>query len=72
MTPISTVVAAYDRCLTDESLNGEALEASADQILAIPRPQLQNGRKSTRAVTVWDPLFEMYHGEKSQLPDAIP
>jgi hypothetical protein len=72
MTPISTIVAAYNKCLDDESLSGEAFEGSADKVLAIPRPQLQNGRVSTRAVTVWDPLFKMYHGQPSELPDAIP
>ncbi|KAF9891662.1 hypothetical protein FE257_003674 [Aspergillus nanangensis] len=72
MTPLSTIVAGYDRCLEDSSLVGEALEASADKLLPLPRPGLENGRVSKRAVTVWDPLFKMYHGELSELPDAIP
>ena len=69
---MSTIIAGYDKCLEDESLVGEAFEASGKQILPIPRPELQNGRLSRRAVTVWDPLFKSYHGEESQLPDAIP
>lgn len=72
MTPVSTIISAYHKCLEDDSLSGEALEGSADKVLPIPRPELQNGRVSTRAVTVWDPLFKMYHGELSQLPDTIP
>lgn len=72
MTPVSTIVAAYNKCLDDESLNGEAVECSADKLLLTPRPAFQNGRVSQRAVTVWDPLFKMMHHEVSQLPDALP
>uniref|UniRef100_A0A8H7K113 15-hydroxyprostaglandin dehydrogenase n=1 Tax=Bionectria ochroleuca TaxID=29856 RepID=A0A8H7K113_BIOOC len=71
LTPVSTIVAAYRKCLEDKTLAGEALECSADKILPVPRPALQNGRISTRAVTVWDPLFKTYHNEPSGLPDAI-
>ncbi|CAG9956048.1 unnamed protein product [Clonostachys rosea f. rosea IK726] len=71
LTPVSTIVAAYRKCLEDKTLAGEALECSADKILPVPRPALQNGRISARAVTVWDPLFKTYHNEPSGLPDAI-
>ncbi|KAH8738224.1 15-hydroxyprostaglandin dehydrogenase [Ilyonectria robusta] len=71
MTPIATIVAAYNKCLEDHSLSGEAIECSVDKLLLVPRPEYQNGRVSKRAVTVWDPLFKMYHHELSQLPDAI-
>lgn len=68
---MSTIVAAYHKCLEDESLSGEAIECSAEKHLLVPRPEFQNGRVSKRAVTVWDPLFKMYHHESSGLPDAI-
>ncbi|KAF7556848.1 hypothetical protein G7Z17_g1150 [Cylindrodendrum hubeiense] len=71
MTPVDTIVSAYNRCLEDDSLSGEAIECSVDKLLLVPRPEYQNGRVSQRAVTVWDPLFKMYHHELSQLPDAI-
>ncbi|KAH7162192.1 15-hydroxyprostaglandin dehydrogenase [Dactylonectria estremocensis] len=71
MTPINTIVSAYNKCLEDNSLSGEAIECSVDKLLPVPRPEYQNGRVSKRAVTVWDPLFKMYHSELSQLPDAI-
>ncbi|CAG9983917.1 unnamed protein product [Clonostachys byssicola] len=71
LTPVSTIVAAYRKCLEDKTLAGEALECSADKILPVPKPALQNGRISARAVTVWDPLFKTYHNEPSGLPDAI-
>ncbi len=71
MTPVSTIVAAYARCLEDETLNGEAIEGSVDKLLIQPRPKMENGPATKRAVTVWDPLFKHYHGELSGLPDAI-
>ena len=72
LTPLDTIVRAYDKALNDESLNGEALEASVNEILVLPRPELANGRFSKRAVTVCDPLFRMLHNnEPSGLPDAI-
>ncbi|KAI6785349.1 uncharacterized protein J7T54_006991 [Emericellopsis cladophorae] len=72
LTPVSTIVRAYNKCLDDDSLAGEVLECSVEEILPLPVPELRNGRFSKRAVTVWDPLFKMYHGEESGLPDAIP
>ncbi|KAJ2904889.1 hypothetical protein MKZ38_006930 [Zalerion maritima] len=73
MTPISTIVSAYHKCTDDGSaLCGEAIECSADKHFMVPRPEYLNGRVSRRATTVWDPLFKMYHGEGSGLPDAIP
>ncbi|KAF4983582.1 hypothetical protein FZEAL_1032 [Fusarium zealandicum] len=71
LTPTATVVSAYSKCLDDETLYGEAIECSADKMLFTPKPGFQNGLVSQRAVTVWDPLFEMCHHEASQLPDAI-
>jgi hypothetical protein len=72
LTPVSTIVAAYQRCLSDETLFGKVIECSADQQFFLKTPELANGGVSKRAVTVWDPLFEMYHHEASGLSDAIP
>ncbi|KAM5366557.1 hypothetical protein ACJZ2D_010454 [Fusarium nematophilum] len=71
ITPLETITSAYSKFLQDDTLYGEAIECSADKMLFTPRPEFQNGRVSQRAVTVWDPLFKMYHHESSQLPDAI-
>lgn len=60
MTPISTVVAAYERCLDDASLYGRAIECSTDKQFELEPPTLANGHYSRRAVTVWDPLFKMW------------
>lgn len=72
MTPVKTVTDAYVRLLDDESLAGQAIECSVDKHLFFPDPPLENGKASKRAITVWDPLFELLHGEPSELPDAIP
>jgi hypothetical protein len=72
LTPVSTIVSAYNTALEDDSMVGEALECSVDKIIVLPKPELANGRFSKRAVTVWDPLFKMLHNnEPSELPDAI-
>lgn len=72
MTPVSTIVAAYERCLDDASLFGKVIECSTDKQFELEPPTLANGHYSVRAVTVWEPLFKMYHKEASGLPDAIP
>jgi hypothetical protein len=51
--------------------NGQAIECSVDKQLVFPDPPFLNGKHSKRAVTVWDPLFKIMHGENSGLPDAI-
>ena len=72
LTPVLTIVAAYQRCLSDDSLYGKVIECSSDQQFFLETPALANGRVSRRAVTVWDPLFKMYHHEASGLSDALP
>lgn len=72
MTPITTIVSAYQMFLTDESgLNGQILEASVNKHLFIEEPKEANGRFTRRSVTVWDPLFKLIHGENSELPEAL-
>jgi hypothetical protein len=60
MTPVSTVVAAYERCLDDASLYGKVIECSVDKQFELDTPSLANGYYSKRAVTVWEPLFKMW------------
>lgn len=72
LTPISTIVNAYERCLDDDTLYGRVIECSAEKQFFLEPPGLANGHVSRRAVTVWDPLFKMYHKESSGLSDAIP
>jgi hypothetical protein len=72
LTPVSTIVAAYNQFLDDDSLTGQALECAADKTLFARWPEYESGHVTKRAATVWDPLFVMMHHDKSGLADAIP
>jgi len=73
LTPISTIVGAYDHFLADDNRQtGEAMECSVTSHFIIPKPEYANGRFSARACTVWEPLYKTMHGENSGLQDAIP
>lgn len=72
LTPIYTVVGAYNRFLNDDSLTSQAVEYSADKQIFLPFPGFANGHVTKRACTVWDPLFKMIHTENSRLEEAIP
>ncbi|CAI7608134.1 unnamed protein product [Penicillium pancosmium] len=73
LTPVKTVLKAYQVFLEDTTgMAGETLECSADKLIYYHMPEYGNGYITKRAVTVWEPLFRMMHGEDSQLPDAIP
>jgi hypothetical protein len=74
MTPISCIISAYHKFLDDEKgeLYGKAIECSADKHFFHEKPEYANGEVTRRGVTVWDPLFKVYHHELSELPDAIP
>jgi hypothetical protein len=73
LTPVSTIVAAYDEFLSDANCQtGQAIECSAEKLMIVQRASYMNGRISKRAVTVWEPLFKISHGEDSHIEDAIP
>ncbi|MCJ1299960.1 hypothetical protein MMC08_002754 [Hypocenomyce scalaris] len=72
LTPVSTVVAAYNHFLDNRNVSGEAIECSANKLLPHPRPAYANGRITQRSLTTWEPLFEAMHHGKSGLPDSLP
>ncbi|ETS79981.1 hypothetical protein PFICI_07510 [Pestalotiopsis fici W106-1] len=72
ITPVKTVVDAYNICLAQPDMIGQLIECSTDKHFFHPLPELANGEATKRACTVWEPLFEQKHHEKSGLPDAIP
>lgn len=74
LTPVETVVRAYEEFLDDEGEGraGMVVECSADKVVPLKIPEMGNGEASRRAVTAWEPLFRRMHGEDSGLPDAIP
>ena len=47
------------------------MEASRDQLLPTHQPPYADGNFSKRASTVFDPLFEMIHGQPSGLEDIV-
>ncbi|KAE8149639.1 hypothetical protein BDV25DRAFT_155974 [Aspergillus avenaceus] len=72
-TPMKTVLDAFKIFLEDRTgMAGEMLECSADKLIYYDLPEMGNGPVTKRAVTVWEPLFRIAHGEDSNLPDAIP
>lgn len=71
LTPIATIVKAYEKFLSDDGLWGQAVECSVDRLIFSEQPGYLDGAYSKRATTVWDPLFQTMHHESSQLPDAI-
>ncbi|KAL4923157.1 SDR family oxidoreductase [Aspergillus undulatus] len=72
ITPVDTVLKAYQVFLEDTTgMAGETLECSAEKLIYYHMPEYGNGPITKRAVTVWEPLFRMMHGEDSQLPGAL-
>ena len=70
MTPVSTIVAALNKILDDESLSGQALECSVEKIMLTPEPEYLNGEASKRSCFVYEAGFQHFHGEPSGLPDS--
>ncbi|KAL4891072.1 hypothetical protein BDV59DRAFT_209244 [Aspergillus ambiguus] len=72
LTPMQTILDAYQLFLNDtEQKAGQLLECSVKEMIEYPEREMLNGRFTKRAVTVWEPLFRMMHGENSGLPDAL-
>ncbi|CAK1358996.1 unnamed protein product [Cercospora beticola] len=73
LTPVSTVIAAHDVFINDQTGEvGKVLEASMDKLCWYELPEPKNGYKTMRPVTVWEPLFKTMHGVESGLDNAIP
>lgn len=72
VTSIQTVLEAFQVFLEDTTgMTGELLECSGTRLVFYPMPAPGNGRVTQRAVTVWEPLFRMMHGDDSRLETAI-
>lgn len=69
---MQTILEGYETFLEDSTgMAGELLECSADNLIYYQMPKPGNGHITERAVTVWEPLFRIMHGEDSNLPDVI-
>ena len=70
---MSTIMEGHDRFIEDDSgMTGQLLEGSSDKLIYYDMPAFGNGYKTKRAVTIWEPLFRMMHGEDSEMEGAIP
>lgn len=74
LTTLSILLSGYDAFLDDISnrKTGETLEAAHDKLFVWGYPEHKSGAFAKRTEKVYDPWFEMMHGEKSELPSALP
>ncbi|KAJ0120072.1 hypothetical protein J7T55_000925 [Diaporthe amygdali] len=72
ITPVETVVRAYNLCLDQRDLNGQLIECSADKTMFLSVPEMANGTTTKRACTVWEPLFKAKHHERRQKEFGLP
>jgi NAD(P)-dependent dehydrogenase (short-subunit alcohol dehydrogenase family) len=73
LTLRSNLMAGYERYIEDTTgKTGECIEAAHDELIAWGHPGYKSGAFAQRTEKVYDPWFEMVHGEKSELPGALP
>jgi NAD(P)-dependent dehydrogenase (short-subunit alcohol dehydrogenase family) len=74
MTLRSILIAGYDVYLDDADniKTGETIEAAHDKLINWGHPGYKSGAFSKRTEAVFEPWFELVHGERSELPGAIP
>lgn len=72
LTLRSNLLAGYDRYIEDTTgKTGETIEAAHDELLEWGHPGYKSGAFAQRTEKVYEPWFEMVHGEKSGLPGAL-
>jgi hypothetical protein len=71
VTPKSTIVAAYLKCLGDLSLNRELIECSRNKHFILAKPGCADGEATKSMCTIYDPLLVVVHGEFSWLEDIV-
>ncbi|KAK0619491.1 hypothetical protein B0T14DRAFT_603289 [Immersiella caudata] len=74
MTQRENLLSAYDLFINDEEniRTGECVEAAHDRIVEWGHPPYKSGAFAKRTEKVYEPWFEMVHGERSGLPNALP
>lgn len=74
MTLRSNLISGYDLYLNDEKneKSGHILEAAHDELIDWGHPGYKSGAFAKRTEAVFEPWFEMLHGEKCGLPGTIP
>lgn len=74
LTTPECLLRAFDMFLLDDEANdktGMAIEAAHDQVVIHELPAFKGGIASVRSAVVYEPWFEMLHGEKSELKGAL-
>jgi NAD(P)-dependent dehydrogenase (short-subunit alcohol dehydrogenase family) len=71
MTLRSNLMAGYDTFLDDHSKTGKTMEAAHNELIEWGDPGNRSGAFAQRTRAVFEPWFELIHGEKSYLPGAI-
>jgi NAD(P)-dependent dehydrogenase (short-subunit alcohol dehydrogenase family) len=74
MTLRSTLLSAYDAFLDDEAneKSGQLVEAAHKKIIEWESPEYKSGGFAKRTEAVFEPWFEMVHGEKSGMAGTLP
>jgi NAD(P)-dependent dehydrogenase (short-subunit alcohol dehydrogenase family) len=73
MTLRSNLLSGYDIFLDDKqnSKTGQTIEAAHDTLIEWGHPPYKSGAFAKRTEQVFEPWFEIMHGEKSDLPGTI-
>lgn len=73
LTLLSTLISAYDIFINDtENIkSGQTIEAAHDTLFTWGHPGYKSGAFSQRTERIYEPWFEMVHGERSGLPGAL-
>jgi NAD(P)-dependent dehydrogenase (short-subunit alcohol dehydrogenase family) len=74
MTLPSTLMSGYDLFLDDaeNTRSGELIETAHNKLIPWGHPGYKSGAFAKRTEAVFEPWFEMLHGERSELTGAIP
>jgi NAD(P)-dependent dehydrogenase (short-subunit alcohol dehydrogenase family) len=74
MTKRSTLFSGFDTFLDDKenTKTGQTLEAAHDTLIEWGQPPYKSGAFAKRTEAVFEPWFAQIHGERSDLPGAIP
>ncbi len=73
MTLRSTLISGYDVFLNDaeNTKTGQLIETAHDTLIEWGHPGYKSGAFAKRTEAVFEPWFELVHGERSELPGAI-
>lgn len=73
MTLRSNLISGYDRYLDDaeNTISGQCIEAAHDELLEWGHPGYKSGAFAKRTEKVYEPWFELVHGERSGLAGTM-